>query len=124
MVKMRRGQHLKLRALAQKGIGKEHAKWNPTCTAVFQYEPLVELNSKVYGTLSAEQRDIWVNACSHKVRRRLDAAPAPCADCSLCSCDPVESSCCARNSLPSRTRRRIDPMTASRRTKLLRAWYA
>jgi len=69
LVKMRRGQHLKLRALAQKGIAKEHAKWNPTATAVFSYEPLVELNKKVYATLSLEQRDIYVNACSHKLTK-------------------------------------------------------
>ena len=77
IVKMRRGQHLKLRALAQKGIGKEHSKWNPTCTAVFQYEPQVELNKKAYQLMSFEQRDQWVNACSHKLAKPYDEADRP-----------------------------------------------
>lgn len=69
LVKMRQGQHLKLTAQAQKGIGKEHAKWNPTCTAVFAYEPSVELSQKVYSTLTFDQRDAWVSACSHKLAK-------------------------------------------------------
>ena len=70
LVKLRKGQHLKLRALAQKGIGKEHAKWNPCCTAVFSYEPQVELFAKTYATLTPEQRAFIVDACPNKVRAR------------------------------------------------------
>jgi len=69
LVKMRRGQHLRLRVYAQKGIGKEHAKWSPVCTACFAYEPEVELNQKVYATLTEDQRDAFVNACSHKLTK-------------------------------------------------------
>ena len=36
LVKMRRNQELKLRAVARKGVGKDHAKWMPVATCVFQ----------------------------------------------------------------------------------------
>ncbi|EOD09365.1 hypothetical protein EMIHUDRAFT_197736 [Emiliania huxleyi CCMP1516] len=64
LVKMRKGQKLHIRASAQLGIGKEHAKWSPCCTAVFAVDPTVIFSEKVYATM----RD-FVDACPKKVAR-------------------------------------------------------
>ena len=51
IVKLRKHQEVKIRCIARKGTGKDHAKWSPVATAVFRYEPEIVLNEALLRTL-------------------------------------------------------------------------
>lgn len=62
-------QELKLRATARKGIGKDHAKWIPVATAVYQYAADITINQSLMDELTEEQKQEFVAANPHTETR-------------------------------------------------------
>ena len=60
-------QELKLRAIARKGIGKDHSKWQPVATVTYQYMPEIHINHALMDTLSKKEKEEWVEATPTKV---------------------------------------------------------
>ncbi|KAG6917311.1 hypothetical protein DXG01_002969 [Tephrocybe rancida] len=56
--KIRKGQQLKLRCVAKKGIAKEHAKWSPCSAVSFEYDPYNKLRHTTHW-FEQDEREEW-----------------------------------------------------------------
>lgn len=69
LIKLQRNQELKLKAIAKKGIGKLHAKWNPTAGFSYKYEPEIKLHQARLSALSEAAKLELVDSCPTHVYR-------------------------------------------------------
>ena len=67
IVKLGPGQKLKLKAIARLGISKEHAKWCPVAVATYKFWPNIYINDEQMATLSTEEKQELVDACSDRI---------------------------------------------------------
>eukprot|EP00922_Rhytidocystis_sp_ex-Travisia-forbesii_P006945 GHVS01010166.1.p1 GENE.GHVS01010166.1~~GHVS01010166.1.p1 ORF type:complete len:340 (+),score=43.09 GHVS01010166.1:35-1054(+) len=67
IAKLRKNQCIRAKVIAVKGTGKMHAKWIPVCTAVYKYEPKIELAERLLLTVPPEHKQEIVRSCPRKV---------------------------------------------------------
>lgn len=91
LVKLRQNQQLSMKLEAKKGIGKMHAKFNPTGTVSMRYEPVIEVDRDVEFDVPLAERKEIVQSCPRNVfeldsSQHIDVVrPEECILCEECS---------------------------------------
>ena len=90
LVELARNQEVRVRCVARKGIGKEHARWSPCCTVAMQFIPEITLNERAFTEIAASDKQRWIKYCPRKVfsydkqRNRVEVNEANVNACFFC----------------------------------------
>jgi len=63
IVKLRKNQEIKIKAIAKKGTGKEHAKWSPVSCCFFHPEPIIEIDQDSLDQMTDEEKKEFCDTC-------------------------------------------------------------
>ena len=63
IVKLRKNQEIKLKCIAKKGCGKEHAKWSAVSACHFNPKPVIDIDRSMLDQMTTEQKQEWVDFC-------------------------------------------------------------
>lgn len=72
IAKLSKDQHIKLRAVARKGVGRDHAKWAPSVAIGIRPHTDIKINKDKMDTLSPEEMAMFVASCPTKVYKFED----------------------------------------------------
>jgi len=75
IAKIRKGQQIKARCIAKKGIAKEHAKWSPCSAVSFEYDPYNKLRHTSYWYESDARSEWPVSANGKEENQPRDDQP-------------------------------------------------
>lgn len=67
LLKLGRNQSIKMRAVARKGFGKEHAKYCPVSVCVYQFVADIRVNERAAAELSDDNKKRFVASCPRTV---------------------------------------------------------
>ena len=73
IARIAKDQHIKLRAVARKGVGRDHAKWSPSVAIGIKPHTEIKINKDKMDTLSSEEMATFVASCPTKVYKFEDS---------------------------------------------------
>ena len=92
LLKLREGEEVELEAIAQLGIGLEHAKWQATTTSSYMYYPVITIDSEKCEVCAkcADECPRGVLQFDEKENKIIVLDPEQCTMCKTCSkdCEP------------------------------------